>query len=277
MPGKLGWKQSQMTWWWEQCGYDVNSHYLSANRIILIYPSQHWTIHWSDFTRRPEPFKIRKCQSLRRPKWMFYWQENPISDENKRFIKFVLQWTFSYTGIKRLLHQNEGSFRCAWIEPDKRQPSGQVLIGRGLLTDLSAKSIRRYLLNASFSIYYSNIICVNYWMKAGLIQPVPEACLAKNFLKWRLEHNKRLTRQQKQLLTSVGIFGSVYPKLRLKPPPSESLTRTALWICRRERCMVSLWTTRCSSWTYSPYAWLRLKLGGRQLAFRSSGKPSNSV
>jgi hypothetical protein len=43
----------------------------------------------------------------------------------------VLQWRFSCTGLKRLLHQNEGNFSCAWIEPEKWQPYGQMLIGRG--------------------------------------------------------------------------------------------------------------------------------------------------
>jgi len=46
------------------------------------------------------PFEIRKCCSLRMPKWMNYYQENPIIYENKRFIKSVLQWRFSWMGLK---------------------------------------------------------------------------------------------------------------------------------------------------------------------------------
>ena len=41
MSGKLRWKQPLMKWWWEQCWHHVNSLYLSANKIILIDPSQH--------------------------------------------------------------------------------------------------------------------------------------------------------------------------------------------------------------------------------------------
>jgi len=40
MKGKLWWKQPLMKWWWAQCGQYVNSLYLSANKITLIYPSQ---------------------------------------------------------------------------------------------------------------------------------------------------------------------------------------------------------------------------------------------
>jgi len=175
MPGKLWQKQPLMKWWREQCMHDVNSLYLSANNMTLIYPSHHWTMHLSDFTRRKVPFEIRECRSLRRPKWMNFWQENPIINENKRFIKSVLQWRFSCTGLKRLLHQNDGYSRCTWIEADRRQLYGQMLIGRWQSSDWSAKSIRRHLQNASFKIDYSNIMSANYCRKSGLRQPVPEA------------------------------------------------------------------------------------------------------
>ena len=147
----------------------------------------------SDFTRRRVPLEIRKCRSLRKAKWMNYWQENPSIYENERFITSVLQWRFSCTGLQRLLHQNEGNVRCTWIEPDKRQPYGQMLIGRGQLINWSAKSIMWHLLNASFSMNYSNIRCDNYFRKSGLRQPVPAAYLPTNLTKWRLLEKKRLT------------------------------------------------------------------------------------
>jgi len=149
-------------------------------------------MHWSDFTTGRVSFEIRKCRSLQRLKCMDYWQENPILYENKRFIKAVLQWRFSCMGLKRLLHQNKGNFRCSWIEPNKQQPYGQMLIGRGQLNDWNAKSIRQYLPNASCAINYSNTMCDNYWRKLGLRPLVPEAYLPKILLKWRLLQKKRL-------------------------------------------------------------------------------------
>jgi len=150
-------------------------------------------MHWSDFTRRRVPFETRKCQSGRTPKWMNYWQENPIISENKRFIKSVLQWRFSCVGLKGLQHQNEGSFRCAWIEPDKRQPYGQMLICRGQSSDWRAKSISWHLLKASVSINHSNVTNDNYCSESGLRQPIPEAYSPKYLLKWELLKKKRLT------------------------------------------------------------------------------------
>jgi len=41
MMGKLQRKQPLMKLWWEQCGHYVNSLYLSANKMTLIYPSLH--------------------------------------------------------------------------------------------------------------------------------------------------------------------------------------------------------------------------------------------
>jgi len=186
MLGKLQQKQPLMKWWWKQCGHYVNSLYSSANTITLIYPSQHFRLHWSDFTRRTVYFEIRKCRSLRRPKWMNYWHENPISNEHKRWIKSVLQRRFSCMGLKRLLHQKEGNFRWAWIEPNKQQPYSQILISRGQSSDWSAKFIRWHLLNTSFLINYSNIMSDNYCRKFGLRPPVPEANSPNIFLRWRL-------------------------------------------------------------------------------------------
>jgi len=45
-------------------------------------------------------------------------------------------------GLKRVQQQNEGNFRCAWTERNKRQPNGQMLIGRGQKSDRSTKSIK---------------------------------------------------------------------------------------------------------------------------------------
>jgi hypothetical protein len=108
-------------------------------------------------------------------------------------IKSVLQWRFSCMGLKRLVHQNEGNFRFAWIVPDKRQPYGQILIGRGQLSDWSPKSIRSHLHNVNLSTNYSNIICDNYCRKSGLRQPVPEAYSQINLLIWRQLQKTRLT------------------------------------------------------------------------------------
>jgi len=180
-----------MKWWWEQYRHYVNSLYLSANKIMVIFPSQHYTMHWGDFTRWRVHFENRKCQSLQRPKWMNRWQENPISYKNKTFTKSVLQWRFSCTGLNRLLPQKEDDFRCAWIEPNKWQPYGQILIGRGQLSDCSAKSIRWHLLNQRFSINYANIMSDNYCRKSGIRQPVPEAHSPTNLLKWSLLQKTR--------------------------------------------------------------------------------------
>ena len=182
-----------MKWWWEHSGHYVNSLYLSANKVTLINPSQHGTMHWSYFTRRRVPFEIKKCRSLWRPKWMNYWQENPIIYEHKRFMKFVLQWMFSCTGLKRFVYQNKRNFRFTWIEPDKRQPYGQMLIGKGQLSDWSAKFIRWHVRKASFLINHSNTMSDNCCRKWGLRQRVPEAYSPKNLLNWRLRANMRLT------------------------------------------------------------------------------------
>jgi len=148
-------------------------------------------MHWSDFTRRRVHYENRKCRRLRRPKWMNRWHQNAISYEKTILIKFVLPWRFRCMGLIWLVPQNEGNSRCAWIEPDKQQPNGPMMIGRGQKNDWSAKSIRRHLLNVSFSIHYSNIMSNNYCRKLGLRQPVPEAHSPKDLLKWRLLQKKR--------------------------------------------------------------------------------------
>jgi len=150
-------------------------------------------MHCTDFTRRRVQFEIRKCGSLGKPTWMNYRQENPISYEHKRSRKSVLQWRFSCTGRKRLLHQNEENFRWVWNEPDKRQPYGLMLIRRRKLSDCSTKSITWHLLNGSFSINYSNIIRDHYGWKSGLRQLVTEAYSPKDLLRWWLLQKKRLT------------------------------------------------------------------------------------
>jgi len=86
MTRKLRRKQPLMKWWWEHCRHYVNSLYLLANNVTLIYPSQQWMMCWSDYTRRRVHFKNRKCRSLWRSKWINCLQVNPISYEDKRFI-----------------------------------------------------------------------------------------------------------------------------------------------------------------------------------------------
>jgi len=205
------------------------------------------------------------------------WQRNPISYEIKRLINFVLRWRFRCIGLNRFLPQKDGNFRCAWIVPDKGQLNGPMLIGRGQKSHWSAKSIRWHLLNVSFSIYHSNIMSDNSSRKLGLRQPVPEAQSPKNLPKSRLLQKKKFTGWHTWPPTSVWNFRSVYPMLRLKPPPRVSLIWTALWTSWRDRFMVSHRMSRCSSRWNSPTAWLSLRVGGRQLAIRSSGKPSNSM
>ena len=65
--------------------------------------------------------------------------------------------------------------------------------------------------------------------------------------------------------------------LWLKLPPVVLLTWTVWGISSRERFMVSLWMSRCSSRRSSRSAWLSWKLGWRQLASRSSRKQLNSA
>jgi len=192
---KLQQKQPLIKGRWEQCGHYVNAIYLSANTITPINPSQHKTMNWSDFKRWKVHFENRKCRSLCRPKWMNCWQQNSISYMNKRCIKSILQWRFRCMGLRRLPHQNEGNFGCAWIHPDKWQPYGQMLISRVQLSDWSAKSIWWYMLNPRFSINYSKIKSDNYCGKSGLRQPVPEAQWPKYMLIWRLLQMKRVTRR----------------------------------------------------------------------------------
>jgi len=150
-------------------------------------------MHWSDFRWRRVHFDIRKCGSLRRPMWMNDWHKNARIYENERFINSLLHWRFSCPGLRRLQHQNESNFRCTSVEPDKGQPYGQMLIGRGQLSNWSAKSIRWELLNASFSMNYSNIMSNNYCTMSGLRQLVPEAYSPKLMLKWQLLRKKQLT------------------------------------------------------------------------------------
>jgi len=151
MTGKRLWNQPLMKWWLEKCGHYVNSLYLWALKITLIYLSQHWMMHWGDITRGRVLFGNRKCRCMRRPPWTDNQQEDPIRYETKRFKTSMLRWRFSCTGLKRVQQQNEVTFRCAWTEPNKRQPNGQMLIGRDQKSDWSAKSIQWHTLNANFS------------------------------------------------------------------------------------------------------------------------------
>ena len=100
MTGTPRWKQPPMKCWWEQCGYSVNSLFLLGNKISRLYLLKTKPMHSSDFTRRRVLFENRKCHSLLRPKSMTCWQRNPISSENKTFIRFVLQWRPLCIGLK---------------------------------------------------------------------------------------------------------------------------------------------------------------------------------
>jgi len=130
-----------MKWYWEQYEHSVNSLYLLANKITWLYPSKHWPMHWSDFTPGRVFFGNRKCRSLPRSPWMTCWQGNPISYTNKGFMKFVLQWKLLCMGLKTFPQLHVGNLRCAWTEPDKQQPLGQMQIIRRWLSNWSAKSI----------------------------------------------------------------------------------------------------------------------------------------
>jgi len=141
----------------------------------------------------------------------------------------------------------------------------------------STKPIKWHLSNASFLINYSNIMSDNYCKKLGLGQLVPEAHSPHNLSNWRQLNNTRFMELQTWLPTSVWNVRSGCPMLRMKPPPGVSQIPTSLRICWRERFMASLWMSRCSWRNNCTYAWSSLKFGGRQLGFRSSGKPSNSV
>jgi len=203
-------------------------------------------------------------------------QENRISNKNKRFRQFVLQWRFMCTALKRL-QQSEGYFRCTWIELNKRRPNGQMLISSVQKRDCSTKSIKWHVLNSTFSINDSNIISDNYGRKLGLKWFVPEAHLWKILLTWKLIQRTRIMARQTWLPTAVWNFKSVYPMVRLKPPPGVSLIWTVLRICYRARFLISL---RMSRWVLiknCPSTWSKLKPKGRQLVFRICGNPSNSV
>jgi len=131
MMKKLQRNEPLMKWSWGLCRHYVNYLYSLANKITRIYPSQQVSMHRGNVKWRRRLFKHRNCRGLHRPMWMNNWQQNHISYEYKWFIKSVLQWRFRCMGLKPLLQQTEGNFRCTWIERNKWQPNGQMLIGRG--------------------------------------------------------------------------------------------------------------------------------------------------
>jgi hypothetical protein len=65
------------------------------------------------FYKTKGAFENRKCRSLRMPKWLNCWQDNPISYAKKTFTKSMLQCRFRCMGLKRLQLQNESNFRYA--------------------------------------------------------------------------------------------------------------------------------------------------------------------
>jgi len=234
-------------------------------------------VHGSSFTTRWVHFGTRKYWNVGSPKWMKSWQQNPIGYDNIWFIKSMLQCRFSCSGLKMLLQKNTGNCRYTRIEPDKQLPSEQVLIGRGQKCDWSAKSSRWHLLNWTFSIDFSNIMSDNHCSRSGWRQLLPEARSPKHLLNWRLLQKIWFIAWQIWLPTSVWNFRSIYQMLRLNPQPRVRLIRTALSISWTHRFMVTLDMSRSSSRWNSPSTGSCLKLGGRQLAFRRFGTPSNNV
>jgi len=77
----------------------------------------------------------------------------------------MLQAKFRFRGLKRLLQQKEGKFKCAWIEPYKRQPNGQMIINTKQMSNCGTKSIRWNLFHKMFWKEYSDIMCDNYCWK----------------------------------------------------------------------------------------------------------------
>jgi len=146
----------------------VNSVYMVANKITQIYPSKHYMIQASYFNRWSLFSEVRKSQSLQKPKWMTCGQRNAIRYANKRYIIFILQWWLLCLGLTTFPQQTVGNFRCAWIEPNKQQLLGQMMIVRRQLSDWSAKSFKWQLLNTSFLKTYSTIIIANFNRKLGL-------------------------------------------------------------------------------------------------------------
>jgi hypothetical protein len=121
---------------------------------------------------------------------MHCWQRNLITFEKKRLITSMLQWKFWYTGLNRLPYWNEGNVRCTCIEPDQWQLNGLWLNARGQSSNWSAKSLRCHLLNTSFLINYSTIMCHNYYNMPELAQPVPEAHSPKGLSKGGVQPKK---------------------------------------------------------------------------------------
>jgi len=231
----------------------------------------HLTMHVSNFTQGRVCFDNRQCRSVRMPKWITCWQQNPITYANKRFVRFVQQWRPLCMGLNRFPQQHPGNFRCAWIEPDKWQPLGQSMIITRELSDWSVKSIKWLQLNARFPIIYSNITSDNYCSKLGLRQPVAEAYSPQNLQYGQLLPKTRLTGLQTWPLTSEWTFGSTYPTLRQPPRPGAWLIRSASLTSWRERFIASPRINRSSSRRNSPSTGSSFKLDGRQSAFRRSG------
>jgi len=210
---------------------------------------------------------------MQRQKWINGWQEDPTSSRNKRYMKFLLQWRFRCTWLKWLLPQNEGNFGCNGIDHNCPQSDGKILIGRGELSGCSRKSIRWHWSNGSFLMVYSNSSNDNYCKQPVLRQPVPKSYSPKHMLNARQRHRNKCIGPQHWPLTIVWNFCSVYVTLRLNLPHEVLVIRTVLQIGQIERYMVSLRMNWSGFRHNSPYPWFSFKLGGRQLVFRSCGKP----
>jgi len=117
----------------------------------------------------------------------------------------------------------------------------------------------------------------NYCSQLGLWQPVPEANSPKNLPSWKLPPKTRLTGRQTWPPTSDCHFRSAYPMLRWKPQPGPWLIQRGSLTSWRVRFMVSPQMNRTGWRRNFQSTWLSLNLGGRQSAFRRSGKPLNST
>jgi len=180
-------------------------------------------------------------------------------------------------GLKRFAQHNVDNFRCAWTEPDKQQPLAQMLLVRRQLSEWSATSIRWHLLNPSISINHSNVMSDNDCRKSGLRQLVPEANSPKNLPYWKRPPQTRLTARETCPPTSNCNFRSADPFLGQTPQPADWFIQSGSLPSWREWSIESPRMNRSGSRRNPPSGWSNVKHGGRQLAFRRFGMPSNSV
>jgi len=102
---------------------------------------------------------------------------------------------------------------------------------------------------------------------------VPEAYWQKNMPRGKLPPKMWLMGQQTYPPTSDCNFRTPYLMLRQTPRPGAWLIRSVLLTSLGEEYMASPRMSRGGSRKNSPSAWLSLRLGGRQSAWRCSGRP----